>query len=135
MKKISELESQIRDLINNPRKQYQLLQNSTSWNQLCSSLDVIGDTELAIDSYIDKQYPNDDGSKYLLVYGILQCLFLQQYAVKHMAEALGIEYVSDSLLKYIKDIRNKSVGHPTNKRNGKDQTSHFISRISLRVKS
>lgn len=131
MGKLSELESKIRDLINNPRQQYKLLKNLIAWNQLCSSLDAIGDTELAIDAYINSKFPDDEGSKYLVVYGVLQSLFLQQDAIKHMAEVLNIKYVSDPLLKHIRDIRNKSIGHPTKKENGGTVSSHFISRITI----
>lgn len=131
MKKIYELESKIRDLINSPRKQYSLLQDLALWNQLCSSLDVIGDTELAIESYFKDAFPKNSGSKYLLIYGILQCLFLQQDAVKHMAEVLGLQFEKDSLLTRIREIRNKSIGHPTKKENGKDISSHFIVRYSI----
>lgn len=48
---ISDLESRIRDLINEPRTQYALLKKKDLWEQLCSSLDVMGDTELAIAAF------------------------------------------------------------------------------------
>ena len=44
---ISALEQQVRDFINRARKQHTLLKDSRAWNQLCSSLDIVGDTELA----------------------------------------------------------------------------------------
>lgn len=131
MKNISKLESKLRDLINSPRKQYSLIQDLNLWNQLCSSLDVIGDTELAIDSYFQKESPKDTGSKYLLIYGVLQSMFLQQDAIKHMAEALGLKFEKNSLLTKIREIRNKSIGHPTKKVNGEDISSHFIARYSI----
>ena len=126
---ISELEQQIRDLINEARKRHALLKNSAAWNQLCSSLDVIGDTELAFEAY-DKAPPTDDaGAIYILVYGVLQALVLQQDAVRHLAEALGLVYEPDPLLLEVREVRNASVGHPT-KRFGQAR-SHFISRISM----
>lgn len=67
-----ELEEQIRDFINSPRKQHILLQDHADWNKLCSSLDVVGDTELAIDAYMENiNEPASDGQKYLILYGIL----------------------------------------------------------------
>jgi hypothetical protein len=78
---ISDLEHKIRNYINRPRKQSKLLKDSTAWNMLCSCLDVIGDTELAIQAYKDFKNLKKDGFKYLTVYGILQTLFLQQDAI------------------------------------------------------
>ncbi len=129
MSNTHELESQIRDLINNPRKQHILLQNTARWSKLCSSLDVIGDTTLAVRAYEESEEPDDHGKKYLILYGILQVLFVQQDAVEHLAEALTIPYTPDEKLNEIREIRNNSVGHPTKR--GKDKSFNFISRISM----
>ncbi|MFC1781911.1 hypothetical protein ACFLZ8_06595 [Planctomycetota bacterium] len=82
---------QVRDLINNPRKQFNLLKNPKLWNQLCSSLDVIEDTDLAIKAYQESKSSQNDGQKYLQLYGVLQALFLQQDAVDHLCESLSLE--------------------------------------------
>ena len=103
--------------------------DSAAWNQLCSSLDAIGDTELAFDAYAALPEPSDEGTTYILVYGILQALVLQQDAVRHVAEALSIPFDPDPLLTEIREVRNSSVGHPT-KRRGETRT-HFISRITM----
>lgn len=60
---------EIRKFINKPRKQYILLKNHKFWNQLCSSLDVIEDSDLAIDAYLNMEFSKDDGEKYLRLYG------------------------------------------------------------------
>ena len=44
------LEVKVRDHINTHRHQVALLKDSSTWNQICSSLDVIGDTLFAISS-------------------------------------------------------------------------------------
>jgi hypothetical protein len=129
MSTIPALENQIRNYINRARIRHALLQNTISWNQLCSSLDVIGDTELCFDAYDNVQAPSEAGAIYLLVYGVLQALILQQDAVRHLAEALNIPFISDPLLTEIREVRNSSAGHPT-KRHGEPR-SHFISRISM----
>ena len=132
MPTVSELEHEIRDFINSPRKQQLLLDRPAAWNKVASSLDVIGDTELAFDSYLDHYDPKDDGDKYLLAYGVLQALFLQQDAVRHMAEALDIKLEQDDDLKRIRELRNDSIGHPTKRGYSKEGDSfHFIVRISL----
>lgn len=41
-----ELTEQIRDYINGPRMSYLLSQDMETWNQICSSLDIIEDTDL-----------------------------------------------------------------------------------------
>lgn len=125
---------QIRRFINQPRKQYNLIKNLPYWNQLCVSLDAVEDTKLAIDSYVKIESEDDEGRLYLLVYGVLQALFVQQDAVNHLCEALDIDPQKDKFpgLKDIRDARNESVGHPTKKNQSKGMHSyHCISRISL----
>jgi hypothetical protein len=131
MPNVAELEQQIRDFINNPRKQHALLQETAAWNLLCSCLDTIGDTELAFDAYKDAGNPSTDGAAYLLVYGALQALFVQRDAVENLCQALAIAYVRDPLLNDIREIRNDSAGHPTKRGGGKGRAYNFISRSSL----
>ena len=122
---------EIRDFINKPIKQFNLLKNHKLWNQLCSSLDVIGDSDLAISAYINSEFGIDGGEKYLRLYGVLQALFLQQDAVTNLYESLGLpnNLTSYPKLKEIRDIRNDSIGHPTKRGNYKSY--HFISRASI----
>jgi hypothetical protein len=122
---------EIRDFINEPRRQYVLLENRRLWSQLCTSLDVIEDADLAVESYVNGDFGNDVGGQYLKLYGLLQSLFVQQDAVRHLCESLGFP---DNLkaypeLKEIRDVRNDSVGHPTKRRNG--SSYHSISRTSI----
>mgnify|MGYP000972488961 CR=1 FL=1 len=65
---ISEVENQIRDLVNGARRKHGLLNERASWHQLCSSLDVIGDTELALDSYLAAPEPEGAGPLYIFIY-------------------------------------------------------------------
>lgn len=134
MASISELEQRIRKFINNPRKQSYLLKDAEAWNKLCSSLDVIGDTELAIDSYLEREITNSIGERYLIVYGILQVMLVQQDAVKNMADALSINCQLSRNLNVIRGIRSDSIGHPTKQREDKSSKSCFIQRISLNEK-
>ena len=126
---ISELNSRIREYINKPRILYVLKQDSRNWNQISSSLDVIGDTHSAITSYLNSEWPDDTGLRYIYLYGLLQAMFLQQDAVKDMSKSLEINYPENEELKKIRDIRNDSIGHPTNRGNGKSH--HFISQASM----
>jgi len=79
MHTIDELEREIREMINAPRRHEQLRANSYDFSQLCSSLDVIGDTELALEAYLaGSGGGQSDGDLYLRVYGrdssCLSCL-------------------------------------------------------------
>ncbi len=56
-------------------------------------------------------------------------MFVQQDAISHLAEALGIEYTPDPLLARIREIRNSSIGHPTKRKGGVE--FNFISRITM----
>jgi hypothetical protein len=133
MPAISDLEHELREIINSPRKQYSLLQDTAIWNTICSCLDVIGDIELCFSSYITMgRWPEiSEGASYLMVYGSLQALFIQQDAIKHLAEALNISFSPNPKLQLIREIRNDSVGHPTKRGSGKGRAYNFISRITL----
>jgi hypothetical protein len=123
---LQDLQQQIRGFINSPRKQAGLLNDSAAWNKLCSALDVIGDTELAIDAYLTRQPTADVGESYLIVYGILQVLLTQQDAVKHLCESLSIKVAFPKALQRIREIRSNAVGHPTEGRENKASKSNFI---------
>ena len=122
----------IRDYINIPPHFDTLTQDQNNWSILCSSLDAIEDTELAINAYREMEFPSEDGGKYLFVYGLLQGCFVQQDALKNLGGALGctggdlrVEYPE---LKEIRETRNDAVGHPTLRNSG---TSHVISRVTM----
>lgn len=128
---LPELESEVRDLINHHRKQHALLQHSADWNKLCSALDVVGDTELALDAYLSHNGVEDVGLRYLFIYGALQILQTQQVAVEHICEALKIKPQNSPKIPAIREIRSSAVGHPTEQREAGLLKSSFIQRISL----
>ena len=57
--------------INREENQQALIADSESWNIITSSLYVIVDTDTAIDYYLNMDYPESTGGKYLVTYGIL----------------------------------------------------------------
>lgn len=126
---------QIRDLVNEPWKHYQLRQNGTLFSQLVSALDTVEDTDEAISAFEEESEMQSPRKLYLLIYGVLQACFLQQDATNHLCEALGLQA---SLAKYpalaaVREIRNDSVGHPTKRggRKGKLTSYHQISRATM----
>ncbi len=138
MQTIDKITNMIRDTINQSQLKGVLSQNAGSWRMLCSSLDVIEDSNSCLDSFLmtdisieTENQHLDDGKKYMYLYGTLQALFVQQDAVEHLAEALQFPYTLDSSLKHIRDIRNDSVGHPTKRGSGKRKTFNFITRVSI----
>lgn len=126
----------VREFINKPILQSPLLKNGALWDQLCSCLDVIEDSEPAIDAYLDRKFGESIGAHYLAVYGLLQALFIQQDAVRYLCESLGMPNPLDNnpRLKEIRDIRNDSIGHPTkrNRKKGQPTSYHFMARPTLK---
>lgn len=131
MTKIHDLEGRIRDFINSGRRQSNLLRDSAIWNKLCSSLDLIGDTQIAIDAYPQLFSVKEQGVSYLIVYGILQTLLLQQDAAKHIGHALNIKVKLPKDLEEIRVIRNNAAGHPSYQRENGLSKSSFITRMSI----
>ncbi len=129
---ISTLSSQVRDLVNGPRRNARLRRDRTAWNQLCASLDVIDDAQLAIDAFRDG-LPASLGGRYLHLYGVLQALFIQQDACRHLADTLKKDWSPPptSALATIRRIRNDSVGHPTKSGQKAQLSFHFVSRPTL----
>jgi len=73
----------------------------------------------------------DDGANYLIVYGILQTLLLQQNAAKHIGDSLGIKVKLPKDLEDIRVIRNSAAGHPTHQKENGLSKSCFITRMSI----
>ena len=132
----ADLVQQIRDLINEPWKQHIFLKNRLYWNQLCSFLDAIEDSELGISASGIANFKVHEGMPYLAIHGLMQALLVQKDAVFNLCESLTIEETLDTypMLGEIRKIRNESVGHPTKKTGpkGKSKSFHHISRHTLK---
>jgi len=131
LKEITRLEDEIRDFINAGRNQTELLPKRSTWNQICSSLDVIGDTTLSISDYTSANFPATPGLQYIYTYGLLQALFLQQDAIRHLSEAFELNYTLSERLLKIRELRNSAIGHPTKQNVGKRRYYNYISRITM----
>jgi hypothetical protein len=114
--------SKIRELINKPILNSLLLKDQKKWNLLCGSLDAIGSTQLAIDSYnhLNKDSIKDIG-QHLIIYGLFQALYVQQDSVSNLCESMDMAFLlkiddintQHPKLYEIRQLRNKSIGHPT----------------------
>ena len=80
--RIDDLTRKIREIINNAKIRHPLAANATKWNPICSALDGIGDTVLAVRAYFEQEDAGDIGALYLGVYGVLQACYVQQNAIK-----------------------------------------------------
>ena len=124
--------SLIRDLINEPRRLALLIRDEPAvFYQVCAALDALGDTDLALDVYADAPQAAGPGGKYMLIYGVLQVLFVQQDATTDLAKALGVKFGEDGTLREVRTIRNLSVGHPTDHTFKKQRSFNFIERGTM----
>jgi len=108
------------------------------WREFCAALDVIGDTEDAIETYLGRiralgeTAPISGSPDYLGVYGVLQALVVQQDAVRAILRGAGVTTSTlDPRLREIRNIRNLSVGHPTRAVKHPGKPSSFIVQISM----
>lgn len=110
------------------------------WIKLCSALDVLEDTDLAIESYLTKGIGNSDGEKYLRLYGLLQAVYLQQDAITALKEVVSILVPSKKMQKHetqywekLRSYRNLCIGHPVEcKSYEKEEINRaFISRVTI----
>ena len=130
MYNLEPLIDEVRDIIDKWEGSHAVLEDRRTRMQLCSCLDVIKDTALCLNAFRTTNIGElDVGSKYMYVYGSLQALVLQQDAVKHFTCALGKKYPYHPRLKEIRDIRNHSVGHPTDE--GPGRTFNLITRDGI----
>ncbi len=96
-------------------------------------MDVIDDIDLALDAYLVADFPADNGEKYLRVYGVLQALFVQQDALRHLVRVIGpaVPVELSDVLREIRELRSASIGHPTEFKRKGEVSVHAISRITL----
>lgn len=104
----------IRGHVNAPWKQGHLMADEESFYRVCSCMDVLQDTQAAINTY--KRLKCDEKlDRYLFVYGLFQAFFMQRDAVNDISKGLKIS-LSDctAAFKPITDIRNDLL-HPTDR--------------------
>lgn len=131
--RVAQLHEEIHSFIEASGLKNQLLHDQKRWGKLSSALDLLRDTQLALEAFLnlhpDIEVEDTKGDQYLAVYGALQALFLQQDALGHVHEVLEVPFSPDETLREIRDVRNDSVGHPSNRRGG--QSFHYIGPFSI----
>ncbi|MEG3657312.1 hypothetical protein V5097_07855 [Arenibacter palladensis] len=127
----------IREICNHPWKKELIFEDQVKWNKLWTSLDTIDDTQRAINTYLNLPEFRNSTEGYLYVYGVMQALNIQQDSLNNLLYALFSKKINWEKeypkLYEIREHRNNSVGHPTNR--GNDKSFHLIGRMSLSKES
>lgn len=135
LRHIKDLENQLRSRINDGVLHHRLINDKEKWWMLCSSLDILGDTTFAFNEYVECDFPQSRGLKYIYLYGIMQCFILQQDAVKHLYQVFDKVWEIPEELNAIRKVRNASVGHTIlnneGDRKSRNQFNNFVSRMSI----
>lgn len=105
----------------------------------CSALDAIEDTDEAIHAFTalsqPRKRPSDlTGLRYLAFYGVLQALYIQQDALTGLHKSLSIPFdlKNHPAIRIARNLRNGSIGHPTEQTRGQPQTSsNFLAQITM----
>lgn len=124
---LREYETAFRDLVtfsnwgsNQSVKKTLRLNKDQDWSFICTALDVIGDTTLAIKNFFEYGLKgatdgNDAGEKYLRLYGVLNSTYLQQEAIYSLCKFNNLadpQKVMEEIRKLkIFEIRNKIGAH------------------------
>ena len=137
---IHELFSSVREIVIQPKMDHLFLKNTVHRYQIVSCLDTVEDAQLAVDEYCRLDFSakgTDTGKLYLVVYGVLQAMFLQQDALKNLARLLDFPYRIDDYpgLKEVREVRNQIVGHPTSYKRERTEICYAINRGSLSLES
>ncbi|MEJ5244831.1 MAG: hypothetical protein WHV28_03900 [Bacteroidota bacterium] len=111
------------------------LSNELKYFQLITSIDLIEDTQIAIEEFKNIKSLGKQGRSTLLIYGLLQSLFLQQDGLYHLYKCIVDENIKPinffdlfSFDKNIRKVRNDIAGHPTNR---KDTEFYFIAKGTI----
>ena len=136
MRRISTLEHKIRGYVNNANlfDRYFDDRPDDEWKALCVSMNILGDTCLALEYYEASGIGDDYGEKYLKLYGVLQAIILQQDSICQIYRIfLGsvLQPGSDPAWKRIRNLRNLTVRHPVEKNDKNGNKRCFISRVSI----
>lgn len=106
--------------------------NESVYNQKFTSIDLIEDSQIAIEDYESAKSIGKQGRSTLLIYGLLQSLFLQQDGLYHLYKCVVDEKIIQTVFfdrfsfdKDIREVRNDIAGHPTNR---KSREFYFIAK-------
>ena len=116
--------------------------HSGEWGFFCACMDLIEDTNLAIENFLRFEIEgptkyDDVGEKYLRLYGFLNAVYMQQNSVLTLCKIFKISDFNSKKQKIvalrIREIRNKLASHSNSYGKGKkiQKDTIFLARISL----
>ena len=122
---IIELCSTLNKAIHEPLYHYFYnIPDELKYNQTFTSIDLIEDSQIAIEEYENAKSNGKKGRSTLLIYGLLQAFFLQQDGLYHLYKCIVNNKINQtnffdlfSFDKDIREVRNDIAGHPTNRKN------------------
>ena len=118
------------------------LQLEDDWGFLCTSMDLIEDSNLAIENFAKFQLEgptkyNDEGEKYLRLYGFLNAVHIQQNALVTLFALLKVPGKGELIEKVqklkIRNLRHKLAAHQDSFLNkvSNEKQAFYLSRIDL----
>jgi hypothetical protein len=97
--------------------------NELKYNQTFTSIDLIEDSQIAIEEFENIEPNGIGGRSTLLIYGILQSLFVQQDGLYHLFKCVVDFKITQKdffdLFGFnheVREVRNDIAGHPTNRK-------------------
>ena len=106
----------IRNLLSKPFIFNELVEGTIEFNKCYASLDLLEDTEQAIEYYKNTDFEsNNYGQKYLFIYGLFEAFYIQEQAIQCIFEISKVN--KDSIntelekLREIKKLRHDIAGH------------------------
>lgn len=126
----------LNDLIHHPLyHNFYNISDELKYNQTFTSIDLIEDSQIAIDEFENAKSLGEKGRSTLLIYGLLQSLYLQQEGLYHLYKCVVENKISIidffdlfGFDKKIREVRNDIAGHPTNR---KSNEFYFIAKGAM----
>ena len=105
------------------------------WSYICASMDIVDQTNDAIRNFLrfgldgPTKY-EDEGERFLRLYGVLNATYIQQEAIKQIGKRVGLK-TDERGLRPIRDIRNKMGAHnPEQGRNSEKKEAYLTALLS-----
>lgn len=129
--------------VNSFRKEVQgrlRFEKESDWMRLCSLLDILGDTELAKENFMEFGLLGNDArngvaEKYIRLYGILNCIYLQRSALIHLLEVFKVPHKNTFKSKLdsisLIQLRHMAGAHTIDYSSISGAISHQISRYGM----
>lgn len=136
----------LRERFNQRRRRHALGRNPQQFNSICSAMDVVGDCGFALSGYLEhlNTAEDDKNLNYLIIYGVLNALYLQQDAVFYWGHHLRLppwtnfstpgDWISKGNVPELvvaRSARNNATGHPVHRKRGTGVSAFFIAHVSV----